>query len=67
MLHTASLGIPIIEILKPIYVWIGLPIAIVIFSIRWLWQLASARVNRIKTRFASIKEETKDILISRKI
>ena len=61
MLHTASLGIPIIEILKPIYIWIGLPIAIVIFSIRWFWQLTSARINRIKTQFALIRDESKEV------
>jgi hypothetical protein len=66
MVHTASLGIPIIEILKPIYIWIGLPLALVIFSIRWLWKLTIERVNRAKVQFEKIKSETKDVLFSKK-
>ena len=37
MIHTARLGIPVIELIEPIYVWIGLPLALVVFSARWLW------------------------------
>lgn len=29
--HTARLGLPVIELLHPIYVWVGLPIALVLF------------------------------------
>lgn len=57
LVHTASLGIPIIEIIKPIYIWIGLPLAIVVFSLRWLWELLKTRLNKIKNELDSTKEE----------
>jgi len=31
LLHTWKLGLPVVELIKPIYVWIGLPIAMVAF------------------------------------
>ncbi len=31
MLHTARLGFPVIVLLDPIYVWIGLPLAVIVF------------------------------------
>ncbi len=65
--HTAQLGIPVIEILRPVYIWVGLPLAIVIFFIRWLWNMVRARINRIRGEFGAIREETNELLVSRSI
>ncbi len=59
--HTARLGIPIIEILKPLYIWIGLPLAIVLFSIKWLWELVNTRVKYIRSKFEQAKGEMMDL------
>ncbi len=59
MVHTARLGIPIIELIEPIYIWIGLPLAIVIFSTRWLLKAVRIRYDRFRTE---IKESTSLII-----
>jgi hypothetical protein len=45
LLHTGSLGIPVIELIKPIYVWIGLPFAILGFFANRLLQVARSRAQ----------------------
>ena len=32
LLHTARLGIPVVDLLKPIYIWVGLPLALAGFA-----------------------------------
>ncbi len=55
--HTATLGIPVIEILKPIYIWTGLPLAIVVFSLKWLFDLANQRIQDVKRKIQTFSQE----------
>lgn len=34
LLHTARIGIPVLDLIKPIYVWVGLPVAFAMFFAR---------------------------------
>jgi hypothetical protein len=43
LLHTARLGLPVIELIEPVYVWIGLPFAILGFFADRLLSLLRAR------------------------
>jgi hypothetical protein len=36
--HTARLGLPIVELIEPIYIWVGLPLAGVMFFWRQIWR-----------------------------
>lgn len=48
LLHTARIGIPVLDLVKPIYVWIGLPVAAVLFFARQIlgWLRSRAAANR---------------------
>ncbi|HEX4963810.1 MAG TPA: hypothetical protein VF173_23495 [Thermoanaerobaculia bacterium] len=48
LLHTARLGVPVLELVKPIYILIGLPMAILAFFSRQIlkWLRAEAVANR---------------------
>lgn len=46
MLHTYRLGVPVVQLIEPIYIWIGLPLAVVLYFIR---QLISAFRRTRKT------------------
>lgn len=47
-LHTARLGLPVLELIEPVYIWIGLPFAILgLFSRRLVsWLKARSREHR---------------------
>jgi len=61
MINTGLLGIPIIEIIKPVYIWIGLPLAIVIISLHWIWKTILLRINKLKNEFIQNKNEIPNI------
>jgi hypothetical protein len=44
MLHTYRLGLPVVELIEPIYIWVGLPLAVVLYFIGQL--LAAFRATR---------------------
>ena len=48
LLHTARLGVPVLELVKPIYILIGLPLALLAFFSRQIlkWLRAEAIANR---------------------
>jgi hypothetical protein len=64
--YTARLGIPVIQILQPVYIWIGFPLALVIFSLGWLSRMARTRLLRaldeykgLQTTFQSVVKRQK--------
>lgn len=44
LLHTSRLGLPILELVRPIFVWIGIPLALLIFFSARLARLIQARM-----------------------
>jgi hypothetical protein len=52
-LHTARLGLPVLELIQPVYVWIGLPLAGVAFFSRRLLQHLLARSAALASDFRS--------------
>ena len=57
LVHTARLGIPVLEVLKPINIWVGAPFALALFYARWLWSLIQRRREELNRDLASLKEE----------
>lgn len=59
MLHTWRLGLPVLDVLSAIYIWVGLPLAAVAFLSAWLIKLfkmrALARTANIKAAWAELK------------
>ncbi|MEE9555031.1 MAG: hypothetical protein V3W18_12100 [candidate division Zixibacteria bacterium] len=53
--HTANLGIPLIELMKPLYIWIGVPLAIVVYFIRKIWKLLSSRIELLKNDLGELR------------
>src|ERR1700733_3353806 len=55
--HTAQLGVPIVDLAEPLYVWVGLPIAAVTFFwkqiLRWLNAEVLAGTEAYKRAFAT--------------
>jgi hypothetical protein len=54
-MHTAKLGLPMIELLQPTYIWVGLPLAIVAFFGRWL-------MNHLRRKGAAMAAEFRSLL-----
>jgi hypothetical protein len=61
MAHTARLGIPIIQLLEPVYVLVGAPLAVVAFFSRELWRLVKARTAKLTSKLEQIKAEVSEI------
>jgi hypothetical protein len=57
MVHTARLGIPIIQLLEPIYILVGVPLAVVAFFSRELWKLLKARTARLRYELQQTRAE----------
>lgn len=60
MIHTARLGIPALQLIEPINVWIGLPIAIVLFFFEKLigqWNRAMENLDRELTEAAALADK----------
>jgi hypothetical protein len=51
LLHTARLGLPVLELLKPVYVWIGLPLALVAYFANQLVEPVRRRAKAIRQKF----------------
>lgn len=62
MAHTARLGIPVIQLIEPIYILVGSPIAIVAFFSRKLWLILKSRTNKLRERLNTHNKEISDIL-----
>ncbi len=52
-LHTARLGLPVIELIQPVYVWIGLPLAAVAFFSKRILQYFRVRSAELAAEFRS--------------
>jgi protein-S-isoprenylcysteine O-methyltransferase Ste14 len=49
LVHTAKLDLPVIDMIEPIYVWVGLPIAAVTFFWRQIFGLVRIEFSEIKS------------------
>jgi len=67
MAHTSRLGIPVIELIKPVYIWIGFPLAVVIFSTRWVFRIVKSRYENFTTEMLSITEKIRASLKKQEI
>jgi len=67
MLHTSRLGLPVLELLEPIYVWIGLPLAAFTFLARWLLKYFKSRSTELTDEFGSSLERLRGKLDSEKV
>ena len=67
MVHTARLGIPVIELIKPVYIWIGLPLALVVFSTRWLVKIAKSHYDLFRSELSTVVTGLLDTLRDRGI
>ncbi|HYL87063.1 MAG TPA: hypothetical protein VE263_22765 [Candidatus Angelobacter sp.] len=60
MIHTARLGIPALQLIEPINIWIGLPIAIVLFFFDKLidqWKRALAALDHELTEADALADK----------
>ena len=62
MLHTARMGIPVLELIGPINVWIGAPLAVVIFFSRKLWLMVKNRTETLQEELAELQEQTSKLV-----
>jgi hypothetical protein len=47
MLHTSRLGFPVLELLSPVYIWVGLPLAVLAFFSRQLAKFLKLRADQL--------------------
>lgn len=57
MLHTARLGIPVVQLIEPINVWVGLPLAAVAMISKRLLKIVIHRHCTLKQEFTSIRQQ----------
>lgn len=70
LLHTARLGVPVLELLKPIYILVGLPLSLLAYFSRRVvdWLRTNLRRNRdalvaaLKTKYSSDEEVPEEIV-----
>ncbi|MBI1930442.1 hypothetical protein HYR99_40115 [Candidatus Poribacteria bacterium] len=62
MIHTARMGIPVVELIKPINIWIGAPLAVEIFYIRKLGVLIKLRKEAFREELAELKKEASNLI-----
>jgi hypothetical protein len=46
LLHTWRLGLPVLDLVQAVYVWIGIPLAVFVFFANQLWQYFRERLER---------------------
>jgi hypothetical protein len=57
MLHTHRLGIPVVELIEPIYVWVGIPLAVAGYFVE---QLIASFKRTLKRRPQELDEAKRD-------
>jgi hypothetical protein len=57
LLHTSRLGLPVIELLNPVLIWIGVPLALVTFFSSRLFKLLRGRMDAARAELALLIEE----------
>jgi hypothetical protein len=61
MVNTAALGIPVLQLIEPVLVWIGLPLAIVIWAVMQTRHLARRYRDRLTERLEKREEQFKRV------
>jgi hypothetical protein len=57
MLHTHRLGVPVVQLIEPIYIWVGFPLALVLY---FIGQLITV-FQRIRERLRDDLDEAKEL------
>jgi hypothetical protein len=61
MLHTARLGIPVVQLIEPINVWVGLPLAVVVMVSKWLLRAVIREHSILKKEFENIRQQFSEL------
>lgn len=61
MWHTSRLGIPVIQLIEPINIWVGAPVAIVLFLLRRIALYARDGARQFRLALQNVRAEEHDL------
>jgi uncharacterized membrane protein len=61
MLHTHRLGVPVVQLIEPIYIWVGLPLAVVLYFIEQLIAAFLRSREALRNDLEEVKHDSESI------